>query len=222
MLFARGYTSAQCKYTYISCIREYTGKNENRQCSNISFLPTYISLCMYLHSHLLTSISLLLFLPFTPFSFPPIPHLPVPSPSSTLASPPHPPLPSPDPLLSPPSTMSSLPLLSLVPSPPSVINCALGLWRFVEASQHRHDEQFYLYIVLLIVVVLFEVGMGIYHFIAKYIIPDLSKPPKDDTQSPSEDIELTEATNGKNPPQTEKKDKPAPKKRPSRVREVYQ
>lgn len=173
---------------------------------------------MYLHSYLLTSISLLLSLPFPPFTFPPIPYLPIPSPSSTLVSPPHPP----PPLPSPPSTLSSLPLLSLFPSPPSVINCALGLWRFVEASQHRHEEQFYLYIVLLIVVVLFEVGMGIYHFIAKYIIPDLSKPPKEDTQSPSEDIELTEATNGKNPPQTEKKDKPAPKKRPSRVREVYQ
>ena len=132
MLFARGYTSAQCKYTYISCIREYTGKNENRQCSNISFLPTYISLCMYLHSHLLTSISLLLFLPFTPFSFPPIPHLPIPSPSSTLASPPHPPLPSPDPLLSPPSTMSSLPLLSLfhlLPQSSTVLLVCGALWR---------------------------------------------------------------------------------------------
>lgn len=92
----------------------------------------------------------------------------------------------------------------------------------MELSQDRHPEQFYLYIVLLIVVVLFEVGMGIYHFVAKYILPDLSKPPKDDSQPPSEDVELTETTNGKNPPQTEKKDKPAPVKQPSRVREVYQ
>ena len=101
-------------------------------------------------------------------------------------------------------TVLSSSSLFLFPSPPSVINCALGLWRFVEASQNRHEEQFYLYIVLLIVVVLFEVGMGIYHFVAKYIIPDLSKPPKDDSQPPTEDVELTETTNGKNPPQTEK------------------
>ena len=90
----------------------------------------------------------------------------------------------------------------------------------MESSQNRHEEQFYLYIVLLIVVVVFEVGMGIYHFIAKYIIPDLSKPPKEDKQEKLDDIELTDATNGKGSPQTEKKDKPAPKKLPSKVREL--
>ena len=90
----------------------------------------------------------------------------------------------------------------------------------MESTQDRHNEQFYLYIILLIVVVVFEVGMGVYHFVAKYIIPDLSKPPKDPKPAQFEDIELTEATNDKNAPKTEKKDKPAPKKQPSKVRAV--
>lgn len=109
---------------------------------------------------------------------------------------------------------------SLSPLPPPVINCALGLWRFVESSQDRHKEQFYLYIVLLVVVVVFEVGMGVYHFVAKYIKPDLSKPPKDPRHAQFEDLELTEATNDKNSPKTENKDKPAPKKQPSKARAV--
>lgn len=109
------------------------------------------------------------------------------------------------------------PSLSLPPPPlSSVINCALGLWRFVESSQHRHDEQFYIYITLLLVVVVFEVGMGVYHFVAKYIKPDLSQPPKDDEKY--KDIELTETPNGKSSPQVEVKVKKPAKKKPSKVR----
>lgn len=116
-----------------------------------------------------------------------------------------------------PSLTSAPPPASsqVFPSLPPVINCALGLWRFVESSQHRHDEQFYIYITLLLVVVVFEVGMGFYHFVAKYIKPDLSRPPKDGEKH--SDIELTETTNGKSSPEAEKVKTPA-KKKPSKVR----
>ena len=121
--------------------------------------------------------------------------------------------------LQPPKSLPS-PSPSPLPSPPlPVINCALGLWRFVESSQHRHDEQFYIYIALLVVVIVFEVSMGLYHFIAKYIKPDLSQPSKDNEKY--KDIELTETTNGKSSPDV-KTVKPPAKKKPSKVRECSQ
>ena len=92
-----------------------------------------------------------------------------------------------------------------------VINCGLGLWRFVEFT--RRPEQFWVFVVLAIIVFLFEVTMATYHFISKYVLSHLSKPA---SNLPPADVELRATV--QDVPDSDSDKSAAPKKKsPSKV-----
>nr|QHX41471.1 ferric-chelate reductase 1 [Halisarca dujardinii] len=92
----------------------------------------------------------------------------------------------------------------------SFVNCALGVWLF--ALRTQRTAPFYLIVVTLIILIAFEVGMGIYHFVAKYIVSSLSSAPE---ESKKTEVEMRELET----PEPDKKDSksaPPPKKVPSK------
>jgi hypothetical protein len=88
----------------------------------------------------------------------------------------------------------------------SFVNCAIGVWLFVQRTER--PVPFYLLIVTLAILIALEVGMGIYHFIAKYIVSSLSAPKSEK----KEDVELRNIDT----PADKESTPPKPKKMPSK------